>query len=67
MRKSQIKVQLDQEQCHKAKELAIEVSLLKLIKQNEIENSIQELYGATEPKKLDSKSLYQAVCITRYC
>ncbi len=66
MRKSQIKVKLDQEQQCEAKQLAIEASLQELVKQNEVEDSIQEPYSANKPEELDSKSLYQAVCITLY-
>lgn len=38
----------------------------KLVKQNEFEDNIQELYGANKPEELDSKSLYLAICTTLY-
>lgn len=66
MRKSQIAVKLDQEQQYKAKKLATKTSLQELVEQNEVEDSIQELYGANKPEKLDFKSLQQVVCITIY-
>ncbi len=66
MRKSQIEVKLDQAQQREAKELATKASLQKLVEQDEIEDGIQELYGANESEELDSKSLHQAVCTTLY-
>ncbi len=66
MRKSQIDVKLDQEQRRKAKKLAIEVSLQELVKQDEVEDSIQEPYSANKPEELDFKSLHQAVCTPLY-
>lgn len=54
MRKSQIKVKLDQKQQRKAKKLATEVSSQELVKQNKVEDSIQEPYDTNKPEKLNS-------------
>ncbi len=67
MRKSQIKVKLDQEQRCEAKELVIETSLQELVKQDKVKTSIQELYGANEFEELDFKSLHQAIYTILYC
>lgn len=58
MKKSQIKVKFDQEQRRKTKKLATEASLQKQVKQDKVEDSIQESYDANKPKKLTSKSFY---------
>lgn len=66
MRKSQIKVKLDQKQQCEAKNWAIEASLWELMKQNEFKDSIQEPYDANKLEELDFKSFYQTVCTIFY-
>lgn len=57
MRKSQIKIKLFQKQWYKAKKLAIEAFLQKLIKQKEVKNSVQDLYSINLLNQLDIKLL----------